>query len=146
MAVELRPLSESDYELLRSLDEQDDVWESVGALPFPGSEADGDHLFALVEGQVPVGIGGLVRSQALEGRDFEVLCALKEEAQLRGLATQACQRIIAWAFDTAKLERVIACIDDQNEGARTIAAKIGMKELAPFPPGRTVYVKYRDAR
>ncbi|HUL04648.1 MAG TPA: GNAT family N-acetyltransferase [Gemmatimonadales bacterium] len=146
MAVELRPLDDSHYELLRSLDEQDDVWESVGPLPFPGDETAGDHLFALVEGEVPIGVGGLVRSQALEGRDFEVLCALRSEAQLRGLATQACQRIIAWAFDTAKLDRVIACIDDQNDGARTIAAKLGMKELSSLPPGRTVYVKYRDGR
>ena len=143
--MELRPLDDSHYELLRSLDEQDDVWESVGSLPFPG-EGDGedaDHLFALVEGEVPVGIGGLVRSHAFEGKDFEVLCALKSEAQLQGLATQACQLILAWAFDTARLERVIACIDDQNEGARSIATKLGMRPLSPLPPGRTVYVKYR---
>ena len=146
MAVELRPLDDSHYELLRSLDEQDDVWESVGALPFPGSEADGDHMFALIEGQVPIGVGGVVRSPALDGQDFEVLCALKEEAQARGLARQACERIIAWAFETAKLDRVIACIDDRNESGRSVAVKIGMKELAPLSPGRTVYVKYRDGR
>src|SRR5213594_1879731 len=52
----------------------------------------------------------------------------------------------AIAFDTAKVERVIACIDDNNEGARTIAKKIGMKELCALPPRRTVYVKYRDER
>jgi len=146
MAVDLRPFNDTHYELLRTLEEQEDVWESVGALPVPGGEGDEEHLFALVEGEVPIGIGGLVPSHALNQNDFEVLCALKSEAQLRGLATQACQRIIAWAFDTAKLERVIACIDDQNEGTRTVAVKVGMKELSPLPPGRTVYVKYRDGR
>ena len=51
---------------------------------------------------------------------------------------------LAWAFDTQKLERVIACIDDNNQGARSIATKLGMKALCPQPPNRTVYVKYRD--
>ncbi len=141
--MELRPLDDSHYELLRSLEEQDDVWESVGPLLLP---QEGSHLFAINEGQVTVGIGGLVRSRALAGNDFELVCAMREEAQLRGLAMRASQLILAWAFDTAKLERVIASIDNDNEGARSIALKLGMKELCPLPPGRTVYVKYRDER
>jgi RimJ/RimL family protein N-acetyltransferase len=131
--------------LLRSLQEQDDVWEFVGPLP-EQEEGDAHRLFAVVEGQVPVGIGGLVRSQALDGNDLEILCAMRSDAQLRGLAKRACQLILAWAFDTAKVERVIACIDDDNEGARSIASKLGMKELCPMPPSRTVYVKYRAER
>jgi RimJ/RimL family protein N-acetyltransferase len=131
--------------LLRSLQEQDDVWEFVGPLP-EQEEGDAQRLFAVVEGQVPVGIGGLVRSQALDGNDLEILCAMRSDAQLRGLAKRACQLILAWAFDTAKVERVIACIDDDNEGARSIATKLGMKELCPMPPSRTVYVKYRAER
>jgi RimJ/RimL family protein N-acetyltransferase len=54
--------------------------------------------------------------------------------------------LLAWAFGTAKLERVIACIDDANEGARSIATKLGMKKVSGMPAGRTVYVKYRDER
>jgi RimJ/RimL family protein N-acetyltransferase len=141
--VELRPLDPSHDALLRSLQEQDDVWEFVG--PLPDREEGGTHrLFAIIEGQVAVGIGGLVRSQAFDGNDFEVLCALRSEAQRQGLAKRACQLIVAWAFDTAKVERVIACIDDDNEGARAIATKLGMQELCALPPSRTVYVKYRD--
>lgn len=140
--MELRPLDASHDALLRALQEQDDVWESVGPLPEP-EEGDTHRLFAVIEGQVPVGIGGLVRSRALDGNDFEVLCVMRSEAQLRGLAKRACQLILTWAFDTAKVERVIACIDDDNEGARSIATKLGMKELCAMPPSRTVYVKYR---
>src|SRR6185503_7288705 len=116
--MDLRPLDASHDALLRSLQEQDDVWEFVG--PMPEREEEGGaahHLFAVIEGQVAVGIGGLVRSPELEGNDFEVLCALSSAAQRQGLAKRACQLILAWAFDTAKLERVIACIDDENEGA-----------------------------
>ncbi len=141
--MELRPLDASHDGLLRSLQEQDDVWEFVG--PLPDLEGEETHrLFAVVEDQVAVGIGGLVRSPALDGEDLEVLCAMRSDAQRRGLAKNACQLILAWAFDTARLERVIACIDDDNEGARSIATKLGMKELCAMPPSRTVYVKYRD--
>jgi RimJ/RimL family protein N-acetyltransferase len=62
--------------------------------------------------------------------------------QQRGIAKRACQLVLSWAFDTAKLERVLACIDDSNEPARAIALKLGMTELAPRPPARTVFVKY----
>jgi len=143
--MELRPLDASHDALLRSLQEQDDVWEFVGPLP-DREEGDMHRLFAVVEGQVAVGIGGLVRSPALEGNDLEVLCALRSDAQRQGLAKQACQLILAWAFDTAKVERVIACIDDDNEVARSIATKLGMQELCAMPPSRTVYVKNRDER
>jgi RimJ/RimL family protein N-acetyltransferase len=143
--MELLPLNASHDALLRSLQLQDDVWEFVGPLPEP-EPGDPHRLFAIVEGQVPVGIGGLIKSQAFDGKDFEVLCALRSEAQRRGLAKHACELILTWAFDTARVDRVIACIDDNNEGARTIATKIGMKELCALPPRRTVYVKYRDER
>src|SRR5260370_24339123 len=81
--MELLPLNASHDALLRSLQLQDDVWEFVGPLPEP--EQDDKHrLFAVMEGEVAIGIGGLIRSQAFDGKDFEVLCALRSEAQRRG--------------------------------------------------------------
>ena len=146
--MELRPLDDSHAELLRSLQEQEDVWEFVGALPLPREEGGGGgqthHLFAILEDRVPLGIGGLVTSQGLGSNDFELLCVLRSEAQRRGFAKRACDLLLGWAFGTAKLERVIACIDDANEGARSIATRLGMKEVSAMPAGRTVYVKYRD--
>jgi RimJ/RimL family protein N-acetyltransferase len=139
-------LDDSHAELLRSLQEQDDVWEFVGALPLPREEGQTHHLFAILEDRVPLGIGGLVTSQGLGEDDFELLCVLGSEAQRRGFAKRACDLLLGWAFGTAKLERVIACIDDANEGARSIATKLGMKEAKVMPAGRTVYVKYRDER
>ena len=141
--MQLRPLTESDDALLSALEEQDDVWEFIGTLPLPG-EGHTHHLFAISEGELRLGFAGLVKSPALDGNDFEVLCAVRSEVQQRGVAKQACQLVLAWAFQTAKLDRVIACIDDTNEPARAIALKIGMTALATRPPGRTVYVKYRD--
>ena len=143
--MELRPLTPADDDLLRSLEEQDDVWEYIGTLPQP-DPVHSQHLFAVVDGQESLGMAGLVQSEALGGKDFELLCAMKSEAQLHGFAKQACKLVLAWAFDTAKLERVIASIDDSNDGARSIAAKLGMSELCAWPPSRTVYVKYREER
>src|SRR5213080_5123603 len=105
-AVELRPLSPPDDELLSSLEQQEDVWEFVGTLPLPDEEHP-HHLFAIIEGRASVGVAGLVKSQALDGTDFELLCALRSEAQGRGFAKQACTLVMAWAFDTLKLERVM---------------------------------------
>src|SRR4051812_26266767 len=126
--MELQALTAAHGPLIRSLQEQEDVWEFVGAIPEPAAD-DRHRLFAVVEGKIPIGVGGLIKSRAFEGKDAEVLCVMRSEAQRQGLARRACELILAWAFDTAKLERVIACIDDHNEGARSIAAKIGMREL-----------------
>src|SRR5437016_2668319 len=111
--------------------------------------AEGLHLLTsplwvgIIEGQASVGVAGLVRSQALGGTDFELLCALRSEAQGRGLAKEACKLAMAWAFDTAKLDRVIACVGDGNDGARAIATKLGMTAVGGGPRGTTVYVKDR---
>src|SRR5947209_12979921 len=133
--MELLPLNATHDALLRSLQLQDDVWELVG--PLPETEQDDKHrLFAVMEGQIPIGIGGLIRSQAFEGKDFEVLCALRSEAQRRGLAKRACELILNWAFDTAKVDRVLACIDDTNESARATATTIGRKNNWSLRAGR----------
>lgn len=143
--MELRPLNDSHLDLLTSLQQQEDVWEFIGTLPItrPGQ---GDHVFAIMDDAVGLGFAGLFKSKAAGSDDYELLCALRSEVQLRGVAKQACQLVLTWAFNTAKLERVIACIDDSNEAARAIAVKLGMTALGAQAPNRTIYVKYRDER
>lgn len=143
--MELRPLNDSHLDLLTSLQQQEDVWEFIGTLPIaqPGQS---DHVFAIMDGGVGLGFAGLFKSKAAGSDDYELLCALRSEVQLRGVAKQACQLVLTWAFNTAKLERVIACIDDSNQAARAIAAKLGMTELGALAPNRTIFVKYRDER
>jgi RimJ/RimL family protein N-acetyltransferase len=140
--VELRQLDASHDALLRALQQQEDVWEFIGTLPVAPQDR-ANHVFAVMQGDVALGFAGLVKSEAAGGDDFELLCAMRSEAQAHGLASEACRLALAWAFDTGKLERVIACIDDANEAARAIASKLGMRELGPGPSNSTVYVKYR---
>lgn len=143
--MELRPLDASHDALLRSLQQQEDVWEFIGTLPVSAQDR-ANHVFVIMEGEIGLGLAGLFKSQAAGSDDFELLCAMRSEAQTRGVAKQACQLVLNWAFGTAKLERVIACIDDSNQAARAIAATLGMSELAPQSPHRIIYVKYRDER
>jgi RimJ/RimL family protein N-acetyltransferase len=146
--VELRPLDASHDSLLISLQRQEDVWENIGTLPVSARDRS-NHVFAVTEGPAALGFAGLVKSRAAGADDFELLCAMRSEVQQRGVARQACQLVLDWAFETAKLERVIASIDRSNHPARTIADKIGMTELEGVeakPSTRIIYVKYRDKR
>lgn len=147
MTVELRPLDPSHDALLTSLQQQEDVWEFIGTLPVSarGSERS-SRVFAVMDGPAALGFAGLVKSQAAGADDFELLCAMRSDAQQRGVAKQACQLVLDWAFKTEKLERVIACIDQTNHPARTIAGKLGMQELGPQSSNRVIYVKYRNPR
>src|SRR2546430_15170535 len=97
--MELLPLNASHDALLRSLQLQDDVWEFVGPLPEP--EQDDKHrLFAVMEGQVPIGIGGVIPSQAVEGEDFGDLFAPRSQAPPRGHPKPAGGMILNLARDT----------------------------------------------
>src|SRR5438552_17639303 len=97
-AGELRALSPSDDELLSSLEQQDDVWEFVGTLPLPDEEHP-HHLLVIADGGASVGVAGLVRSPVFGGNDFELLCALRSEAQGRGRAQQAVARVMTCGSD-----------------------------------------------
>jgi len=138
--VELRPLDDSHADLLTSLQQQEDVWESIGTLPV-STRAAGDHVFAIMEGPEALGFAGLIKSHAAGGEDFELLCALRSEAQTRGMAKQACQLVLNWASQSTTLDRVIACIDEGNQPARAIANKLGMTEMGKQSPNRIIYVK-----
>ncbi|HJQ20555.1 MAG TPA: GNAT family N-acetyltransferase [Gemmatimonadaceae bacterium] len=141
--MELRPLDESADGLLTSLQQQDDVWEYIGSAAFAAYEP-GNHVFAIVEGEIPVGFAGLFKSHAAGRDDFEILCATRSDVQHRGVARRACQLLVDWALKTEGLERVIACIEESNHPARAIAAKLEMTELRTDASNRVIYVKYRD--
>jgi RimJ/RimL family protein N-acetyltransferase len=144
MRVELRPLDESADSLLTSLQQQDDVWEYIGSAAFAAYEP-GNHVFVIVEAEIPVGFAGLFKSRAAGRDDFEILCATRSDVQHRGLARRACQLLVDWALKTAEMERVIACIEESNQPARAIAAKLEMTELRADASNRIIYVKYRDS-
>ena len=130
--IELRPLSADDDELLASLQEQDDVWESLGALP---ADPSGDHLFVVMQDGEPVGIVGLVRSRAAGDADFEVLCAMRAEVQQSGLAKQACQRVIGRSSLQALLQPSMFTLFSSSHSSYSICRRPSPQNGPRTQPG-----------
>ena len=60
--------------------------------------------------------------------DIEIGYLLKRSAWGRGYATEICRRLLAFAFENTPLERVVACVDDDNAGSRHVLGKCGFVE------------------
>lgn len=88
----------------------------------------GFGLWAVVpKGQASVmGYCGLCL-QVIDGReDVEIGYRLHPQLWGQGLATEAAAIVLEYAFETLKLERVIACIDAENVSSIRVAEKIGL--------------------
>ena len=63
----------------------------------------------------------------LDGQDeVEVAFALSREYWGQGLATEAAQGIVRYAFESLKLSRLVCLIEQGNRASVRVAAKIGM--------------------
>lgn len=60
--------------------------------------------------------------------DIEVGYILKRSAWGKGYATEACTRLLQFAFEDTPLETVVACIDPDNHASRHVLTKCGMIE------------------
>ncbi|NKB35996.1 MAG: GNAT family N-acetyltransferase [Gammaproteobacteria bacterium] len=67
----------------------------------------------------------LVVPDMMPDADIEVGYFLKKSAWGKGLATEACSRLIRFAFEEASLTHVLATIDDDNHGSRNVLEKVG---------------------
>ena len=66
----------------------------------------------------------------IEGRtEVEVAYLLAKEHWGRGLATEAARAIVAHAFATLPVDRLICMTDPQNQASRNVAVKLGMTTL-----------------
>lgn len=81
------------------------------------------------------------------GPDVEIGWRLVRTAWGRGIATEAAKVLVRHAFDTVGLARVIADIDVDNRGSRSVAEKIGMR-LAGLVDDKdgAAYARYRVER
>ncbi len=58
--------------------------------------------------------------------DIEVGYILKRSAWGKGYATEACMRMLRFAFEVSPLEEVVACTDPDNVASQRILTKCGM--------------------
>jgi RimJ/RimL family protein N-acetyltransferase len=125
-------VDKSDKEFLNELQRQSKVRTFIGALAVP-EPGGGNHIFTILRHEVRVGIVGIVKSGALEGRDVELLCALSQSAEGNGFATEACNAVLSWAAGSQSLERVLACVSDRNPDGRALVSRLGFQWLERRP-------------
>ena len=61
--------------------------------------------------------------------DIEVGYILKRAAWGRGVATEACTRLLRFAFEETPLEVIVACTDPENAVSQRVLRKSGMKDI-----------------
>ncbi|MDJ0749706.1 MAG: GNAT family N-acetyltransferase [Woeseiaceae bacterium] len=84
---------------------------SVALLPMPIEEKDTDYSL-VVPGRMPEG-------------DVEIGYFLKRSAWGKGYATEACRRIIRFAFEDSPLIEIFATFDPGNDASRNVLDKSG---------------------
>ena len=68
----------------------------------------------------------VVGSEIPEG-EIEIGYFLKETEWGKGYATEACKRLLQFAFEDSPLTKIVAVIDDENEASRQVLEKSGLR-------------------
>jgi len=84
---------------------------SAALLPMPVEETDTDYSL-VIPGQMPDG-------------DIEIGYFLKRSAWGKGYATEACKRLIQFAFEDSPLSEVVANFESGNLASRNVLEKAG---------------------
>ena len=83
----------------------------------------------------------LLASDDMPDREIEIGYVLKQSAWGKGYATEACQRLLDFAFSETNLDRIIACTDEENTASQNVLRKSGLtdqgliKAFAEMVPG-----------
>lgn len=124
----LMQLNTGHQPALNRLQSRREVQDRLGRVVDVRSELSSGILAIEAEGAF-AGIVGLVPSSALDGRDVELVCALLEENEGRGLATAACRQILLEEARAAKRSRILASIAVDNSGGKLLAERLGFTRL-----------------
>lgn len=87
---------------------------SAALLPMPIERGETDYSL-VVPGRVPSG-------------DIEIGYFLKRSAWGRGYATEACRRLLQFAFEETPLKEVVATFDKKNLASRNVLQKAGFTD------------------
>jgi ribosomal-protein-alanine N-acetyltransferase len=105
--------------------------------PLASQQRHGFGLWAVCRGgqSQPVGMCGLVRRDGLD--DVDIGYAFLPAARGHGLAREAAAAVLAHAFETLKLARVVAITGPDNAASQRVLEAIGMQfERRLRVPGR----------
>ena len=85
----------------------------------------GIYLTLLKEGQVPIGICGLDKRDALE--DVDIGYAFLPQYWLKGYASESASAVPAYARNTLGLKRISGIMTPYNQDSIHVLEKIGLK-------------------
>lgn len=68
----------------------------------------------------------LVVGEKIPDREIEIGYILKRSAWGKGYATEACKRLLRFAFEDSPLQEVVATIDAENSASRNVLEKSGL--------------------
>lgn len=149
----LLPLNAAaDATLLQELEQQKRVGRFIGRLsagPRTGQTTNhlGTLLLVIHSENRKIGIVGFVRCDALEGKDVQILCALRESEEGKGYAKEACDKAFEWAFLAKPWPRVLGLVHRDNSRSAKLVRSLGMEELCPRPYfDETIFVRQPSKR
>lgn len=91
--------------------ETEEEYGSIALLPMPIDEDDTDYDL-VIPGEMPAG-------------DVEIGYFLKRTAWGKGFSTEACRRLLKYAFEESTLPEIVATFDEKNEASRNVLLKVG---------------------
>ncbi len=85
----------------------------------------GLYLTLLKDGEVPIGICGLVKRETLQ--DIDIGFAFLPQYWLKGYAFESASAVLAYARDTLGMERIVGIATSDNQGSIRVLEKIGLR-------------------
>jgi RimJ/RimL family protein N-acetyltransferase len=153
----LRPRALADTDACLEMDGDPAVTQFVGG-PWDDPVAHRQFVEARTRGPYPDGLGyWTIRDRQEPGRflgwvllipadgvgpDIEIGWRLRREAWGRGLATEAARPVLAHAFVTLTLARVVAEIDVRNGASIGVAEKLGLRYRGPAGDAQRPALRY----
>lgn len=124
--LSLRTFDASDEVFINELERRPEVIDFIGTLPSRGPSVI--RMFTVSDNGKRVGMVALIPSPAKEREtDVGLLCAMTQEGEGKGRATEACRAVMQWAGGTGRWTRVLACVDLRNEPSRKLVMKLGFQ-------------------
>jgi RimJ/RimL family protein N-acetyltransferase len=104
----------------------DDARQYISEGPGQSYRQHGFGLYAVcLHDATPVGICGLVKRNGLE--DVDVGFAFLARHRSRGYAVESAAAVLAHAYRTLRLRRVVAIVSPENLGSIAVLERIGLK-------------------
>ena len=119
----LRNMKKEDEVLLKALNQRPETQRFIGSLE---NLYDEPHAKVIEKDSgISAGIVAVTKSQAMDGTDYELICALLVENEGQGIATEACREMLKMVFADMSLNRVIGCIDIENTSSLALIKRLG---------------------